>query len=98
MSGIKFSGMDIYHFNVSFLFLVSFCLHTMDCTALGTSAHFFEMVHLVVYFTSIVLVWGLYPSICYLILQIDILHYMLPALLVLEFLRVVGLACLASSL
>ena len=50
MIGIKFNGIDTYHFNVSFLFLVSFLLHIMDCTVLGTSVHLFEMVHLVTSF------------------------------------------------
>ena len=51
--GIKFNGIDIYHFNVSFLLLVSFLLNNMDCVALGSSTHFFEMVHLVTSFALI---------------------------------------------
>ena len=46
MIGIKLNGIDIYHFNVSFLFLVSFFLCIMDCTVLESPTHFFEMVHI----------------------------------------------------
>ena len=50
MIGIKFNGIDIYPFDVSFLFLVIFLLYIMDCPALGVSAHLFEVVHLIAFF------------------------------------------------
>ena len=51
MIGIKFNGIDIYCFNVDFLFLISFFLHIMDSAVYETPTHFFGMVHFIMSFT-----------------------------------------------
>ena len=43
---ININGIDIHHFNVILLFLVSFLLYVVDCAASCTSEYFSEVVHL----------------------------------------------------